>query len=31
MEHILKAPTPEDLAHLSTLARELRATLAPQL
>ncbi len=31
MEHILKAPTPEDLARLSTLARELRATLAPQL
>lgn len=31
IEHILKEPTPESLAHLATLARRLRHALAPHL
>ncbi|MBS1820611.1 MAG: Hpt domain-containing protein [Acidobacteria bacterium] len=31
IEEILKVPTPQTLLHLATLARELRAILAPHL
>jgi HPt (histidine-containing phosphotransfer) domain-containing protein len=31
MEHILKAPTPQTLPRLATLAAQLRQTLAPGL
>jgi HPt (histidine-containing phosphotransfer) domain-containing protein len=31
IEHILKAPTPEQLTSLTTLATRLRQTLAPDL